>query len=224
MIKKQLGLTMIELMVSMMLGLGLIAGVGQLFVQSQKSFALQRNLSDMTDDASFALEDLAKGILLAGYSDDGTTVNGYIGTNSTDNKLYYSFRLGDSSQLNNSVCITGSPSVGSIITVHIYNSPANVLSCKSNITAQDLISEVEKIEFRYGVKIAANSFYYAKAADVADWTKIFAVKVFLVVRSVDDKLTRNKIKYKIEDTEYTAVDNRLYKVFSKTIFLRANSH
>jgi hypothetical protein len=44
------------------------------------------------------------------------------------------------------------------------------------------------------------------------------------MRSADDKLTKNKAKYKIEDTEYTAIDNRLYKVFSKTIYLRAADH
>jgi type IV pilus assembly protein PilW len=220
MIKKQLGVTLIELMVSMMLGLGLVAGIGQLFVQSQKSFALQRNLSDMMDDGVFVLEDLAKGLLLAGYSVDGTVVPNYIGSNSTDNELYYSFKLGDLSQLNNSICLTGSPAIGSTITVHIY-SATQVLSCKSGSAAQPLISEVEKLEFRYGVKTAAGLFYYGKAADVSDWTKVFAVKVFLVLRSADDNLTRKKAKYKIEDTEYTATDNRLYKVFSKTIFLRA---
>ena len=69
MIKKQRGVTLIELMVSMMLGLALVAGISQLFIQSQKSFRLQQNLSDMTNDASFILEELAKGILLAGFAD-----------------------------------------------------------------------------------------------------------------------------------------------------------
>lgn len=237
MIKKQRGMTLIELMVSMMLGLGLVAGVSQLFIQSQKSFTLQRNLSDMMDDGTFVLEDLAKGLGLAGYSEDGSAVSGYIGTNSTDNELYYSFKLGNLSQLNNSICIANSFAIGDLVTVRIYNSTANVLTCVSKSASQPLISDVQKLVFKYGVKtlnlacaapatptIPDYCFYYAKAADVTDWTKVFAVKVFVVLRSVDKNLTKNKTGWKIDGgaMEYPTTDEkRLYKVFSKTIYLRA---
>ena len=73
MIKKQRGVTLIELLVSMVLAVSLAAGLSQLFVQSQTSFKLQRNLSDMTDDASFILEELAKGVNLAGAPGIDTT-------------------------------------------------------------------------------------------------------------------------------------------------------
>lgn len=282
MIKKQLGLTMIELMVSMMLGLGLIAGVGQLFVQSQKSFTLQRNFSDMTDDATFILESLAKGVLLAGFADNPSpalfpedlnvlpvsgvpTINFGSGeyVHGTDTQLIFRYKLGYGVTVNGGAIISDACNFSSgsirkgaceldnfvgtgalagnkndLVTVRIYKTndtstpPKPVFYSKSKIKsdidgtvsvddAQPLISEVEKLEFRYGIKNSANSFYYGKAADVTDWTKVFAVKVFLVMRSVDNKLTKNKLKYKIEDVEYTASDNRLYKVFSKTIFLRA---
>lgn len=292
MIKKQLGLTMIELMVSMMLGLGLVAGVGQLFVQSQKSFALQRNLSDMTDDASFVLESLAKGVLLAGFADNPDpslfppdsnvlpisgipTIDFNSGeyVHGTDTQLIFRYKLGygvavNGGAITSNACQFSSGSIrkGSceldnfvgtgalsgnkddLVTVRIYkkndtSTPAKpVFYSKSKIQsgannpvvddAQPLISEVEKLEFRYGVKISTATaacasppcFYYTDAATITtdnNWRNVFAVKVFLVIRSVDDKLTKNKLKYKIEDTEYTAPDNRLYKVFSKTIFLRA---
>lgn len=289
MIKKQLGLTMIELMVSMMLGLGLVAGVGQLFVQSQKSFALQRNLSDMTDDASFILESLAKGLLLAGFAEipdaslfpedlDVLPVSGVLPINfgygetihGADTQLIFRYRLGygiatsgksDDPNTCKTTTRTGACELDNfvgtgtltgvkddLVTVRIYkkndtSTPAKpVFYSKSKIQsgannptvddAQPLISEVEKLEFRYGVKISTVTaacasppcFYYTDAATITtdnNWRNVFAVKVFLVIRSVDDKLTKNQLKYKIEDTEYTAPDNRLYKVFSKTIFLRA---
>lgn len=229
MMKKQHGVTLIELMVAMMLGLGLVAGIGQLFIQSQKSFTMQRNLSDMMDDGVFALEDLAKGLLLAGYSDDGSSVANYIGNNSTDNELYYSFKLGDSSQLNNSICITGTPAIGSIITVRIYKDSANndAFSCVSNVTAQPLIQNVEKILFRYGIRNKiSRTFYYTDAATVTAnnlWSNVFAIKVFLVLRSTDDNLVRIQKGYEIDGVQQTPVptDRRMYKTFSKTIFLRA---
>ncbi len=228
MIKKQRGVTLIELMVSMMLGLALVAGISQLFIQSQKSFTMQRNLSDMTDDGTFILEDLAKGLLLAGYSEDGSAVSGYIGTNSTDNELYYSFKLGSLSQLNNSICIANSYAIGDLVTVHIYNNATNALTCVSKSASQPLISDVQQLVFKYGIHDKTTSqFYYAKTADVSDWTKVFSVKVFLVMRSADKNLTRFKTGWSIEGgaTEYPAIDEkRLYKVFSKTIYLRAADH
>jgi Tfp pilus assembly protein PilW len=71
--KRQLGVTLLELLISMALALSLVAGLGQLFIQSQKSFTLQRNLSDITDDGAFILETIAKGLNQAGFSADGST-------------------------------------------------------------------------------------------------------------------------------------------------------
>lgn len=321
MIKNQRGVTLIELMIGMVLGLSLVAGIGSLFIQSQKSFRLQQNSSDMTDDATFVLETLAKGILLAGYSEDSydfncvkntveninpvtdevtkttdsTTcdhiksvqtnvlgsgldlncVNTLTETTSctptttpscsvvstskthikttetkceiikgTNTALIYRFVLADLSQLNNSLCTTNSNALGDTVLVNLYQDTNRVLYCQSTSAAQPITSEVEKLEFRYGVRVKKcetkdipaliteqcepslkrkpelDTFYYTKAENVTDWTNVFSIKIYLVMRSVDDNLTRTKLKYKIEDVEMTATDNRLYKVFTKTIYLR----
>ncbi len=244
MIKKQLGVTLIELMVSMMLGLALVSGISQLFIQSQKSFTLQRNISDMMDDGVFVLEDLAKGLLLAGFYPSATSipvgyvVPGYIGTNSTDNELYYSFILGDLSQLNNSICLSGASNCISTstncdpITVHVsYDTTSGDLSCISGSASQPLIQNVKQLTFKYGIRNGTSpnyTFYYTDAATVTannQWTNVIAIKVFLVLRSTDDNLNRIKgYYYDIDGNKVTMTDNRLYKTFSKTIFLRANDH
>lgn len=297
MIKKQYGVTLIELMVSMMLGLGLVAGISQLFIQSQKSFALQRNLSDMTDDGAFVLEALAKAILLAGYSDNGldfycqtvtvtdtviatgvtttpysfsscdnikSTQTDVLGsgldlncssvinatTNATatnqttttittktcetikgnTNSLVFRFALANQSQMGNSLCTTGSPAIGSTVAVRIHND-VNVLNCESTTTSQPIISDVEKLEFRYGIRntqgdfdFANDTYYYTTADQVTDWSQVFGIKIFILMRSADDNLTRSKgYYYDFDDPtkKITMSDHRLYKVFSKTIYLRA---
>ena len=62
MTQKQSGMTLIELLISMLISLFLIAGMSQIFMQSQKNFALERNLSDMTEDAVFVLDLLSKNL------------------------------------------------------------------------------------------------------------------------------------------------------------------
>ncbi|MSR17279.1 MAG: prepilin-type N-terminal cleavage/methylation domain-containing protein [Methylococcaceae bacterium] len=289
MIKKQHGVTLIELMVSMMLGLALITGLSQLFVQSQSSFKLQRNLSDMTDDAVFVLEDLTKGLLLAGYSQSGakdypsitstifsisgspvvstisfSNINEFfhgadeLSNNRKGDQFVYRYKLNDANELENSICTNtavlvkayndeiknandNSRKVNAIVMVRMYKENDNssfVFYCKSAVMtpdnpdskikstvedAQPMISNVEKLTFKYGVKTTAGLFYYGKSADVSDWTKVFAVKVFIVMQSADKNLTRIKTGWSIDGgaTEYPLVDEkRLYKVFSKTIFLR----
>ena len=284
MIKKQHGVTLIELMIGMILGLSLVAGIGSLFIQSQKSFRLQQNLSDMTDDAAFVLEDLAKAMLLAGYSKDGTknypsetnavfdisgspvvpainfnTNNEFIygadeaSNNGKGDQLVYRFKLSDLTELDNTTCtsfteLEAIAAVGKTITVRLYKKydsdlESYILYCKPAVDnvpkdAQPLISNLEKLEFRYGVKVKAYSptdatkrmpendtFYYTDATTVTSgnqWQNVYAIKVFLVLRSADNNLTRTKLKYTVDGVEITATDNRLYKVFTKTIYLRTN--
>lgn len=255
MIKKQYGVTLIELMVSMMLGLLLVSGISQLFIQSQKSFSFQRNLSDMTDDGSFLLEILAKGILQAGYSEDGKTdkftpdsavlssaidfaQDEYI--HGTDNELVYRYKLSSVNELYNFPCTTSLNYVsGDVVTVRLYKANDTdgipVFYCKVKQTsdttnnAEPLISDVAKLVIKYGIHNKINdTYYYTDQAGVDatanNWQNVFAVKIFIVLRSADNNLTRNKTKYDIENVTYTATDNRLYKVFSKTIYMRAADH
>ena len=60
--KQQCGVTLIELMISMVLGLALIAGVSSLFLQMQKSNRVQRALGAMADESSYVQEVLQKEI------------------------------------------------------------------------------------------------------------------------------------------------------------------
>ncbi|MGZ8945655.1 MAG: PilW family protein [Methylococcaceae bacterium] len=52
----QQGYTLIELMISLLLGLMMISGFGSLFVQTQKSSTIQRSLSYMMEDGRYILE------------------------------------------------------------------------------------------------------------------------------------------------------------------------
>jgi type IV pilus assembly protein PilW len=265
--KKQLGVTLLELLISMALALSLVAGIGQLFIQSQKSFTFQRNLSDITDDGAFILETISKGLNQAGFSADGSTVfpedTNVLGSGldflnikcadinsqtppigapydceiikGSDNSLVFRYRL-ESNELNNFICTNSLNGVqNDVISVLLYRKTDSngipVFYCKakssSNGTndAEPLISEVEKLVFQYGVHNMTNdTYYYTNAANITDWKNVFAVKIFIVIRSVDDNLTKEKVKYNIENMEYTATDNRLYRVFSKIVFLRSSKH
>ncbi len=257
MIKRQRGATLIELMIGMVLGLSLIAGIGSLFVQSQKSFRLQQNLSDMTDDAAFVLESLAKGLYQACSSEKGTVSQFLPDTNvlsssinfnqnecihGTDNTFIYRFQLSDPLEMNTFLCnSTLTYQKDSIVSVRIYKANDSdgtpVFYCKvkqdtgTTKNAEPLISEVKQVIFKYGVKITNTAtcdmytpcFYFADAATITtnnDWQNVYAVKVFLVMQSKDNNVVRVQTGYKIDNVQQVPSDKRLYKTFTKTIYLR----
>lgn len=61
----QRGFTLIELMVSLALGLIIVAAAVMLFIAGQKSFALQQGAADIQDNANFALNYIVKDIRMA---------------------------------------------------------------------------------------------------------------------------------------------------------------
>jgi Tfp pilus assembly protein PilW len=74
--KQQRGATLIELMISMVLSLGLIAGISSLFLQMQKSNKIQNALGSMADESSYVQEVLQKEIRRTGGLRERSDRNG----------------------------------------------------------------------------------------------------------------------------------------------------
>jgi len=65
---QQSGLSLIELMVAMVLGLVLLAGVTQIFLSSQQTYRVTEGQSRLQESARFSFEFLTKDVREAGYS------------------------------------------------------------------------------------------------------------------------------------------------------------
>jgi type IV pilus assembly protein PilW len=65
---RQAGLTLVELMVALVLGMVLMAGVVQLFAANKTSYQLTENISAMQENARYAMSRLEQGIRMAGYT------------------------------------------------------------------------------------------------------------------------------------------------------------
>ena len=81
---QQRGISLIELLISMVLSLTVIAGVGSLFFQMQKSNKIQRALASMADESSYVQEILQKEIRRTGGLRSRSDRNG------TDAKIFLS--------------------------------------------------------------------------------------------------------------------------------------
>lgn len=61
------GFSLIELMIAMVLGIILTAGVVTLFVHSRQSFSQDENVARMQDEGRYALQEIARDLQMAGY-------------------------------------------------------------------------------------------------------------------------------------------------------------
>lgn len=80
---RQSGLTMIELMIAMVIGLFLTAAVLQVFVGSRVTYSTQAGLARMQESGRFAIEYLTRDVRQAGYQ--GCSVNNTVANTLTDN-------------------------------------------------------------------------------------------------------------------------------------------
>ena len=63
----QRGFTLIELMIAMLIGVFLMAGVIQIFLSAKQAYRLQENLSRLQENGRFAMDIITKDIRMAGY-------------------------------------------------------------------------------------------------------------------------------------------------------------
>ena len=64
----QCGITLVELMIAMVIGLLLAAGISQVFVSSQQTYRITEEQSRLQENARFALEFITKDVREAGYT------------------------------------------------------------------------------------------------------------------------------------------------------------
>lgn len=75
MIKKQLGFTLVELMISLALGLIIVAAATLLFLTGQKSLAMQQGVAELQDNANFGLNYITQDIRLANLNTKDAAIN-----------------------------------------------------------------------------------------------------------------------------------------------------
>lgn len=66
-VKKQLGISLIELMIAMVLGLLIMGGVIELFINSKQVYRVQENQSRIQENARFAMNFISKDVRMAGF-------------------------------------------------------------------------------------------------------------------------------------------------------------
>ena len=135
--KKQTGFTLVELMVSIGLGLIIVAAALLLFFSGQRNVALQRNSSDLQEDQNFGLSYIAKNVRQANLNSPAASLN----TNSNFSGIVFqAANLSDKVKLDTNFSTK-------FVTANISTNTSN-MRFKADTTYTDAVNDQLVIQYR----------------------------------------------------------------------------
>jgi type IV pilus assembly protein PilW len=181
---RQAGLTLLELMISLSLGLLLLTGIGTIYVGSNQTYRVQEQNARIQEAGRFALDILGRSIRQAGYwnmpVDPVSNVTAFagntiVGTASTVTVEYDGTGAVD--------CSGAVIAAGNIVT-EAFDLNASNLRCNT----QPLVANVEALQFLYGLDTNGNrsADQYvnpAVALTTAQQDQVVSVRVCVLISS-----------------------------------------
>ncbi len=235
---------MIEIMISLVLGLILLGGTLQLLITSKSSYRLQDGIGSMQENGRYAIYSVRENILVAGYpgfadiepfvyKDDGSlTFDG-----KESDKIAVQYRLRPD-------CLGNMPVAGStVINLLFVDKERRTLNCTAiNINDETgllvkgktlpLVDDIEAMQVLYGVDDDEDGVanLYVNATQVAagvvdsgssDWERVVSVRIALLARSRESSgVVRQQDYYLLDGGAVEYNDGFARRVFTTTVPLR----
>lgn len=190
MVNSQKGLSLVELMVAMVLGLLISAAVLQLFLTNRQTFNLQQGTASVLEQGQFAVDFLTKELMSAGFG-DVTHVIGSDAGESSDGDAYDSIRIfleegKDCAGAEINETIEGEEPSDDDPWKHYSVSAEGVLICTdSDGNRNPLIDNVEAFQILYGISTSLDDVapnYYASLTDIGS-QNIVSIRFAIVIAS-----------------------------------------
>ncbi len=199
-IRRQTGLSLVELMIALVVGLLLLGGVIEIFVANKQTYRMAGASARIQENARFATEILGRYLRIAGYRSDPTvdfatafapvTYAGYSLSGGQiiaggEHEVVIRYQ-GDGTMKD---CAGGNIPLGNAVVTRFYLDSGDLkCSTDSGTQPQPLISDVQQMTIRYGVDTDGDDTAnrYDRAAGVTDWNQVVAVRVTLTLESAED--------------------------------------
>lgn len=235
----QQGFTLVELMISMTLGLILLLIIGTAFVSSRQAFREQEDNARIQESGRFALEFIGRNIKQAGHAEvpfggikaafEGTAIRGTSGGAGVADTvtIQYDGAIGDQD------CEGTVITAQNIVIQNSFNiDAANAeLRCDGQFVAaftepvptsgSVLLENVEDLQLLYGIDTTGEQSVDQYVAAPADWNQVIAARVCVLVRS--DKTNIVSPGYYLDCNGASVAipaDRRLRRAFTATFNLR----
>ena len=237
----QAGLTLLELLVSMGLGLLLLIGMGTIYLGSKQTYRMQESNARLQETGRYALEIIGRSIRQAGFTDmttktqfTGTPIQGTNGASTNPDTLtvQYDWMSGDSACDGDTTRADGTPALPGDQIQDYFNLDAATfqLRCDGVIAPPVLgvpgagiaiVDGVEDFQVLYGIDTDTDQSANFYTASPANWAQVVSARVCVLVRSANQGLTDTNQRYlNCAGALITAADRRLRRTFVATFNLR----
>ncbi|AOE50089.1 PilW family protein [Kangiella sediminilitoris] len=224
---KNAGVTLVEMLIAMLIGLIILAGITVVYLSSKKTFNLGSNMVNVHENGRFAINYLVKDLQRAGWVESNVVPSeGFSLT-----KPLVNFK-------NNQTVAGGKSS--DAVTVRYYGEQ----NCKGEIPADGiventyqlvpgdelselqcngvtLLSNVESFQLRYGV-LSQDGLQYVSADMLTPQSIIKSVQVGIIVASKQKNVTTENsvtVGNVLGEGPYTFNDGRYRQVFTNTVLI-----
>lgn len=232
--QSQHGVTLIELMIALVLGLVLTGGALQVFISSKESYRVTESNSQLLQSGKIGLEFITKSLNMAGFFsgfsntsslfpvDTTFTTAGQVitGGDSTVSVRYYGYTDPLVADCQGNPIASGSYGTMTYY-LDVTDSTNKKLMCKVTGIANDVVvvENVEQLQFRYGLSTNKSNLVdrYTKAASVSNWSDVRSVRIGMLVKSgIKANSTQNTRTYTLFDQTYATNDNFVRETFITT--------
>lgn len=185
-IQRMRGFSLIELMVSMVIGLIMLLAVSYFLLGSQRSSQSHDDSSRMQENARNVLDSMGRAIRQAGYPAKYNSTNVFTALAGTDNTITvrYEAQVGGETD-----CTGTNRAAGSVIEFIFEVNASNQLTCNNGTDTVVLADQVESIQLTYGLDGERDGVIdsYKSASAVANFKTVAVVKVVLTMRGANAK-------------------------------------
>ncbi|WP_160797550.1 PilW family protein [Craterilacuibacter sinensis] len=228
-VSRQQGLTLIELMIALTLGLFVVLVVGQVFLSSKTAWRNQLAQADLQEKGRFATRWINQQLAQAGYVDisriaaagnfpaSGSYVNTAV-ISAASGTSTLSMRYWGNTEV---VDCTGAAVASGTLRSQQISLASGTLSCDNTA----VLAGVQQLVMTYGEDTdaaadgLANS--YRAAGNVGNWARIRAIRICMLIQSdLNSVQTTRQILNDCNGNSYSVPNNRLARVFRSTVYLR----
>ena len=210
--KSQKGLTLIELMIAVFLSIFIVGAMISVFGNSKQNYRLNENMSRLQENARFAVSFIARDIRMADYHAcviadsraDAITGLNDTGLNGSDAiTIIYRSNACDAAS---ATIITRAYS----IQTGANGGPALFRSVDGG-AAEELVEGIENLQILYGEDTDNDHIpnYFVDAASITDWAQAISVRVTLIARTLEDRVTPGGSRITRNFTSTVTLRNRL---------------
>jgi type IV pilus assembly protein PilW len=211
----QRGVTMIEILITLVIGLVIVLGVGSTFDTNRRTYRFQEAVAQTQEQGRFAMDFLAGHVRMAGFPGNNPPAGNKVeGSDAGTDTL----RVRYDADLNCQDNSTGG------VADNRFRINNNNLECSGDggATWDLFVQNVEDMQIVYGEDTDADGIAnrYITASDGPTWPDVVAVRISLIVRSQDFSTDNPRSFVDLAGITVTPTDERLRQRFVSTINLR----